>query len=258
MTAPDTLSRPVLDFHARLAPDPAALERLLGRMRACRIERAVISAGGVISLEQLSRQLSQGGHVELDPDNDAVLRAASRCPQALIPFFFANPHRAAEDYRSRAAQFRGLEISPAVHGVPFGDARVHALVDVADEHGHSVYLVGLDRDGCRVADLVVLARAHPSVSFVLGHGGVGDLDVHGLGMIAPVPNVLWETSGGYTCITRMAVERLGPGRLLFGTEFPLQDPAVEFARFACLDLSENVWRQVAWRNAHELLGEDTR
>ncbi len=252
----DTLPRPVLDFHARLAPGPTALDRLLDRMRACRIERAVISAGGVISLDRLSRQLSEGGHVELDPDNDAVLLAASSRPQTLIPFFFANPHRPAEHYRSHAAQFRGLEISPAVHGVPFDDARVHTLAEVAGEHGHPVYLVGLDRDGCRVADLVALARAHPSVSFVLGHGGVGDLDAYGLGLIAPVANVFWETSGGYTCITRMAIERLGPGRLLFGTEFPLQDPVMELARFSCLDVTADVWRQIAWRNAHDLLGED--
>lgn len=59
-------------------------------------------------------------------------------------------------------------------------------------------------------------------------------------------------------MTRRAVERLGPGRLLFGTEFPLQDPAVEFARFASLDLTEDVWRQVAWSNAHGLLEEGTR
>jgi predicted TIM-barrel fold metal-dependent hydrolase len=251
----DTLARPVLDFHARLAPGRAALDRLLDRMNASRVDRVVISAGGVIPLDQLSRQLTEGGHTDADPDNDAVERAAAQHPRTLIPCYFANPHRPADYYRCRAARFRALEISPAVHGVPLSDPRVQELARIADVHRHPVYLVGLDRDGCRVADLVTLARAHPSVSFVLGHGGVGDLDAYGLDLIAPVPNIFWETSGGYTCITRLAVERLGPGRLVFGTEFPLQDPAVEFARFSCLALPADLWQQIAWRNAHWLLGE---
>jgi len=251
----DTLARPVLDFHARLPPGQAALDGLLGHMNAHRIDRAVISAGGVIPLNQLSRQLAEGGHTDANPDNDALQRAAARHPRSLIACYFANPRRPPGDYRRRAPEFRALEISPAVHGVPFSDPRVQELARIAGDNRHPVYLVGLDRDGCRVADLVALARALPSVSFVLGHGGVGDLDAYGLDLIAPVPNIFWETSGGYTCITRLALERLGPARLLFGTEFPLQHPAMEFARFSCLDLPADAWRQIAWCNAHRLLGE---
>lgn len=249
---------PVFDFHARLVPGPGAAERLLAALDECRIERAVVCAGGVVDLMRLSRQLVLGGHVESDADNEAVLRGAASAGGRLVPFWFGNPHRDAARYRERAADFRGLEISPAVHGAGFDDPRVTALVEVAAEFGHPVYAVCLDRPGSAVADLAALARRFPEAPFVLGHGGIGNIDYYGIEVIAPVPNIWWETSGGYTTVLRAAVRRLGAERVLFGTEYPLQHPAVERAKCAALDLPAEQWRRIAWDNAVELLeGEST-
>jgi len=71
-----------------------------------------------------------------------------------------------------------------------------------------------------------------------------------------VRNIVAETSGCLTVVARLAIERLGPDRVLFGTEYPLQHPSVELAKFAALDLSPEVWHRIAWRNAHRLLGEE--
>ncbi|WP_199487538.1 amidohydrolase family protein [Actinomadura spongiicola] len=247
---------PVLDFHVRLAPRPGAAERLLSTLDGCGIDRAVVCAGGTIDLERLSRQLVEGGHVETDAGNDAVLETCAGTDGRLVPFFFANPYRPPADYRERAAEFRGLEVSPAVHGVALTDPRVDALVGVAAEVGHPVYTVCLARPGAGVADLVVLARRFPDVGFVLGHSGVGNIDLHALTLIRDEPNILLETSGGYTCVAEAALSRLGADRVLFGSEYPLQHPAVELAKFRVLDLPPERWRRVAWDNAHRLLGEE--
>ena len=196
---------PVFDFHVRLAPRPSALDRLHEVMDRCRINRAVVAAGGTIGLPRLSRQLVTGEYVDSDADNDNVLAACAASGGRLIPCYFANPHRPAAEYRKRAAEFRGLEISPAVHGVSLADERVIELVAAAGEAGHSVYLVCLSRVGCQVADLVGLAR------------------------------------------------RFGAARVLFGTEFPLQHPLVELAKYQALELPDAVWQQVAWDNASRLV-----
>ncbi|PJE95957.1 hydrolase [Streptomyces carminius] len=256
MTAAD--AQPVLDFHVRLAPRPGAAERLLATLDECGLTRAVVCAGGTIDLDRLSRQLVEGGHVGTDADNDAVLDACAGTDGRLVPFFFANPHRSPEAYRARAAEFRGLEISPAVHGVGLTDPRVAGLVGVAAEYGHPVYVVCLARHGAGVADLVTLARRFPRVSFVLGHSGIGNIDFHALTLIRDEPNILLETSGGYTCVAEAAVSRLGAGRLVFGSEYPLQHPAVELAKFRVLSLPPGQWRQIAWDNAHRLLREEKR
>lgn len=251
------LSGPVLDFHARLVPRPGAADRLLSMMDDSRIDRAVICAGGLLPLERLSRQLVDGGHVEADADNQAVLDAAAGSGGRLVPFYFANPHRPAERYRDEAAGFAGVEVSPAVHGVPLRDERTEALLAVAAEVGHPVYTVCLSRPGSAVADLVALAVAYPSITFVLGHSGVGNIDYHAVDLIAPHANILLETSGGYSTVVGTALERLGARRVLFGTEFPLQHPRVELAKYAVLDLTPHEWAQVAWHNAHRLLRKES-
>jgi len=249
------MSSPVFDFHARLAAGEATLDGLLSTMDRCGIERAAVCAGGVLDLDRLATQVLTGGHSESDANNDAVLAGCAGSGGRLLPFFFANPHRGAQPYRERAAEFRGVEISPAVHGVPLTDQRTLALVEAAAEAGHPVYVVCLNRPGCGATDLAALAGAFPGVAFVLGHCGVVGIDVYSLTVLAPYRNVLAETSGCYTGVARIAVRRLGAERVLLGTEYPLQHPDVELTKLRTLELDAACWRQITWSNACRLLGE---
>jgi uncharacterized protein len=246
----------VLDFHARLAPRPGALDRLLAAMDDNGIARAAVSAGGVIELDRLSRQVVEGGQATEDADNDAVLAACAAADGRLLPFYFANPHRGPDEYRGATAEFRGLELSPAVHGVALTDSRTVRLVSAAARVAHPVYVVCVPRPGAGVADLVVLARWFPTVRFVLGHLGVSLIDTFGVGLVADEPNILVETSGGYTATLQVALDRLGAHRLVFGTEYPLQHPEVELAKFAALRLTDRDWRLISAGNARRLLGEE--
>jgi predicted TIM-barrel fold metal-dependent hydrolase len=246
----------IFDFHARLTPRPDAARRLLSTMDSCGIARAAVAAGGVIDLDRLSAQITEGGHSEADADNAAVLAACEASGGRLVPFHFANPHRGPDEYRRTADRFRGLELSPAVHGVGFDDPRVLDLVAVAARVGHPVYTVCLTRPGQGSADLVRLAETFPDVTFVFGHCGSIGIDTHAVGLIAPVANIVAETSGCLSVVARTALERLGPDRVVFGTEHPLQHPSVELAKLRALDLDPASWRQVAWHNAHRLLAEE--
>lgn len=246
--------RPVFDFHARLAPRTGAVDGLVATLDASGIDRAALAAGGTIELSTLSRQLVDGGHVETDAENEAVLAACAGSGGRFVPLYFANPYRPADWYAKRAADFRGLEVSPAVHGVPLTDDRTEALVGVAASVGHPVYVVCLVRPGCGVADLVRLAADHRDATFVLGHSGTGNIDFHAVELIAGHPNILVETSGGYTSVLRAALRTLGPDRLLFGSEYPLQHPDVELAKFDAVRVPPADWARIGWHNAHHLLG----
>jgi uncharacterized protein len=243
----------VVDFRARLAPRPGALERQLRTMDAAGIDRAVVSAGGVLDPDTLARQALEGGYTTADADNDAVVAACAKFPERLVPTFFANPHRKPENYRDRAGSFCGLELSPAVHGLALTDDRNLALVEAAEEAGHAVYIVCIGRAGATPRDLVVLAAMFTRVVFVLGHCGFIGIDFPALRTVAPSTNIVAETSGCYTAVARAALERLGDDRVLFGTEVPLQDPAVELAKMRALDLDPAAWSRVMWRNASRLI-----
>ncbi|GAA3191473.1 amidohydrolase family protein [Dactylosporangium siamense] len=244
----------VLDFHARLGPAPGATATLLAAMDGAGIGRAAVCAGGLVGLDQLSRLVVDGGRAEAGADNEAVHRACAGSGGRLLPFFFADPARDVDAYAAAATRFRGLELSPAVHGFRFDDPAVATLAEIATTVRHPVYVVCLGRDGTRTADLLALARRFPAVTFVHGHCGFTGLDADGLTLIAAQPNIVVETSGCFTAIARLAVARLGPGRVVFGTEFPLQDPRVELAKLAALGLGPDHLAMVAGGNAARLLG----
>ncbi|WP_374314281.1 amidohydrolase family protein [Streptomyces sp. XM4011] len=247
-------SRRIFDAHAHLSPGEDARIALLKEMDRNGIERSVVVAGAVASPDRLSRQLVLGGEVHDDADNAAVLAGSERSGGRLVPFFFANPHRPAAVYREHGRSFRGLKLAPSVHGLPFTDPRVISLVAVAAELGHGVYAHCSNRPGFGVGDYVALARGFPSVTFALGHAGVGDLDLYGIDLIGPQHNILFETSCGLTATVGIALNRLGADRLLFGSEYPLQAPRVELTKMECLDLTGSQWQAIAWDNAARFAG----
>ena len=227
----------ILDAHAHISPDPKAPVQLLEAMRCAGIARAIVVAGGVVSREQLARQLAGDDGLDIDANNDAVLRAAVGSEGRLIPFFYANPHRGASDYRAAGAAFAGLKLGPVVHGVGFADPRTHALLEAAREFGHPLYTHCLARPGLRVTDLVALARLFPTVRIILGHAGIGPVDFGAVELLVDAPNVWFETSGGFTSVIAAACAKLGARRVLFGGEFPLQSPAAEVAKIRHAGLS---------------------
>jgi len=247
----------VFDFHARLGGAPDAAGDLLRVMAGRGIARAVVSCGGLLDPVRLARQIAEGGRAEVRAGND---RLAARCAGSggrLVPFYFADPVREVAAYRAAAGEFRGLEISPAVHGFRLDDPCVAELVTAATAAGHPVYVACLGRPGARTADLVRLARAVPDATLVWGHCGHTGLDLTGLEEIAEAPGILAETSGCLTMTARRAVALLGPDRVLFGTEYPLQEPAVELAKARALGLSEADLYAVTWSNACRVLNEET-
>ena len=92
------------------------------------------------------------------------------------------------------------------------------------------------------------------MNLVFGHCGFTGLDAAGLATIAPYPSISAELSGCFTAIARLALQRLGADRVLFGTEYPLQHPSVELAKLAALDLDPTTYRKVTHLNAQRLLG----
>ncbi|MEU7955182.1 amidohydrolase family protein, partial [Micromonospora chalcea] len=91
-----------------------------------------------------------------------------------------------------------------------------------------------------------------------GHRGIANTHLTPLTLIPDPPNITGAPPGANTCGAAAARRRPGDGRVVFGSEYPLQHPAVELAKFQALRLPPDQWRRVAWDNAHRLLGEEKR
>jgi uncharacterized protein len=243
------------DAHAHLNCRPGSTENLLAAMDANEIEKAVVVAGGTISPELLSLHFSEGGSADVAVDNETLRSICQGTAGRLIPFFFANPlHDAGVlEYQSVGKNYAGLKLAPIVHGIPHNNERVHKLVEIAEKFSHPLYTHCLPQKGFRVGDLAQLAAQHPGAKIILGHGGVGHGDFQGISEIKPYPNVFFEISGTFTHAARIAIQVLGASRVLFGTEYPLQDPRVEIVKLDCLKLSSSDRERVARENILQLL-----
>lgn len=246
----------IIDGNARLPARgwDSAAHRLLLLMDELGIDAAVVAGGGYISPDQLAQHVVSGGGLDVDIDHGLLLAQCATAPERLLPVYIGNPHRGGAEYRERGRAFHALKLAPVLHGVALGDARNLALVAHAADLGHPVYLHCLHRPGFDAGELVALAQRFPQTRFVLEHAGVGNCDFHALSVIAPVPNISLETSGGFTLVVQAACERLGVKRVIFGSEYPMQHPRAELTKMRCLELDDTALARVLGQNAAELLG----
>ena len=103
------------------------------------------------------------------------------------------------------------------------------------------------------AQIAILARRHPAATIIMAHlagGGVrGVLDVR------ECPNVLVDTSGAQPMagLVQYAIEQLGEDRVVFGSDWPIRDFAVQRARVEGAQLSEVVRAKVLGGTLQRLL-----
>ena len=247
-----------LDFHAHLPLRPGGLGELLAAMDEAGIARAVVVPGGSVTPLELSRGIVGSVERDIAIDNLGLRDGCAKAGDRLIPFYFGNPHRSPWSYSGAGPEFRGLKLGPAVHGVPLLDSRNLAWVEAAQERRQPIYLHCLAQAGFDVPELVSLAQRYPRGQFVLGHAGVGNADFRAVALIARQSNIHFETSGGFSAVISFAVAQLGADRVLFGSEFPFQDPSVEALKLRRLGLSPGQLEQVTHTNGLRLLGLERR
>ena len=182
-------------------------------------------------------------------DEDSVAVAVARHPQRFVGLFMLNPTRdSAEDRVKRAFTELGLRcvcLFPAMHRYRLDDERVLRIFELAASHpGTAVFVhcgvlsvgvrkkLGLpSRFDIRLGDplaLHLLASTYPQLPIVIPHFGAG-LFRETLMVADACPNIYLDTSSSNGWIKyqpgltladafRQALEVVGPGRLLFGTD----------------------------------------
>ncbi|MCH8828120.1 MAG: amidohydrolase family protein, partial [Planctomycetes bacterium] len=93
----------------------------------------------------------------------------------------------------------------------------------------------LPNPGMRTPDFTDYARRNPGTNFILGHMGFGPFDADAIEFAAELDNLYLETSLGNYLALRDALEKLGPTKLIFGSEFPLSHPRAELEKILLLD-----------------------
>lgn len=242
----------IVDFHTHVDEaevfgwfDPP--EKLLPLLDAAGIEQAAI-------MTYVDVPGSDPGAI------DRIADAVERYPDRLVGFARLNPSYRAEARRALDEAvlergFRGVKLHPTTTlAHPAGDATVALLERCAELDVPALFHCGDDPYTTPQAIEVAAARV-PRCRVVMGHMG-GYLHVDdALAAAARQPNLYLETSAmPYPAKIAEAVGLIGPERVLFGSDGPGCNPALEVHKVRLAGLEPAAERLVLGENAARVLG----
>jgi predicted TIM-barrel fold metal-dependent hydrolase len=226
----------IIDGHAHVTRAAyGGIDALTAIMDAHGIDRAVLFPGGMIDVRKMSRYVTgeeSAGKVPIV--NDLVEELFRARPDRFYGFYCIDPTAGGDgpDELRRAVErgFVGLKLAPIVHKFGLGDPAVLDLAAACGELSVPLYTHVVYGDKASTGVFALLAQRFPQTTFVLGHMGCGPADVEAIEVARRLDNVLLETSGGSFLIVKMALERLGAQKLIYGSEFPMHHPHVELEK----------------------------
>ena len=230
----------IVDGHAHVwASGFGSAAVLLAQLDQAGIDRALCVAGGTVDVRQFSRYLTGQLQPIQEVPNHVVYEALERHPDRLYGLVYLDPRQGPAALKTMEEGFghgcRGVKLAPQVHRFTFTEAVLPEVAAACGERGFPVYSHVVPTPGATTADYAALARRCPGTNFILGHMGFGPGDADAIDFAAELANLYLETSQGNYLIMRMALERLGPGKLIFGSEFPLGHPKAELEKVRLLD-----------------------
>lgn len=190
---------------------------------------------------------------------DYIVEAAAQFCGKLIPFVRLNPNFVDQMPKmlARAVSLgvRGVKLHPTTTlSYPAGSATV-GLLRQCGEIGLPVLFHCGDDPYTTPETIGLAAEKAPECQIVLGHMG-GYLHVEeAIDEAQRRPNLILETSAmPYPELIREAVERVGPERVVFGSDGPGCNPALELEKVRRLSLPASAESMVLGGNAERLLG----
>lgn len=226
-----------MDAMAERVRTPAALRtyRKLGPLIYTDMSRRMTEANSSMLLAEMSETgVTQAVVVAMDPfvPTNEVLEACHHLPGLLLPFGSCNPQT--DDYEDRFAHLLtlpilGIKFHSDLQQLPLDSPRQHRMLQIlaASSISHlPVYLHTGNFPIYRPLEtpwpqaLMRLLTEFPTLTLVCGHSG-WDAPRAALKAALAHPNLYLETSWQSPHLIRRLCDKLGPERLLFGSDYPL-------------------------------------
>jgi predicted TIM-barrel fold metal-dependent hydrolase len=217
--------------------DPAAL---LERMDAADVDLAMVCS--------LAQRM----------ENDFIIELVGKHPDRFFGFGQVRPaddDALDEIARIAGAGLRGLKLHPTLHGYMFSD---HGLLDpvfaACAEHGLIVLVNALDDAFCSPLAIEEIAKGHPDVPTIIAHMGAVWNVPDAILVAERTSNLYLDTSATLLADVRRAYRRLGPDKILMGTEWPGHDFDLERMKIGKAILDDADRALVEGGNMARLLG----
>lgn len=169
-------------------------------------------------------------------DNGYIRSVQERWPGRIIGFGQVNPRldgAATEVARCARDGLRGIKLHPTMHGYHFCD---HSLLDpvlaACADHGLAVLVNALDDPFCAPLAIEEIARPFSAVPVLIAHMGTIWNVMEAIMVAERTANLYLETSAAQLLDVRTAYRRLGPEKIIMGTDWPGSDFDLERAKIA--------------------------
>ncbi|MCL6477401.1 MAG: amidohydrolase family protein [Peptococcaceae bacterium] len=248
----------IIDAHAHISDTSYGNVGLyLDQLKEADVQRGVVVPGGMVDVRKMTDYVTGRAKPESTIPNNAYVAGACEAHQPILTGFACiDPHgenAAGKLEQSFKAGFRGLKLSPMTHQFSFASKAVAELADCCGSYGFPVYSHVVFSPGASTARFITLARQFPRTNFILGHMGFGPADREALEAAIELDNFYLETSSGNFLHIKQAVSKAGPGKIIFGSEFPLSHPKAELAKILLLNLKGSELDKILGGNIQELI-----
>lgn len=200
-----------------------------------------------------------------DWDNERIRQVIEDTP-GVYGLVWANPRTpgATEETRrlldAPGSKFRGVKLHPLIDGYHPDDPSVHPIIELLIERqlpalihcGHPIFSLPWS--------IEELIRRYQEARIILGHMGHGNIVYinASIDVAERNPNVYLETSGmPMHAKIREAVERVGPDKVLYGSDTPFHHPSVELTKVRVSGLPTELADRVLGENGRRLFFGDT-
>jgi len=224
------------------------------------------AAGMIRTMDRIGiKACVSSGHAGIGPDfilgNDDVARGAQAFPGRIFGYIAVNPNYPAQEMREELERrwttgcFVGIKFHADMHKYPSDGARYAPAWEFAHEHD----LPLLSHDS--VGHLAGPAERYTGAKVLIAHA-ISSLDMleAAAELASRRPNVYLDICGSPLVFgaLEMAVEKVGAGRVLFGTDLPFIDPRPQVGRVAFAKIAETDKLRILGENAAALFGLEGR
>ncbi len=262
-------SGPIIDLHTHLRlgdQDGASPEQPVGTEQLRALEAQIFAShAGVIVIAP------KGDLAETRVRNDGVLAAARASNGFFFPIASVHPDdgAAALEELDRVAKLgvRMIKLHPNTQAFDVASPEVANVVQHTADLGMVVLFDGFSPfDANETGKFLKLAVTHPNARLVLAH--LGGIRFHEMAMFGIARKFAWYPRNVWFDISATApffadspyreqlvwvIRSVGTDRVLFGSDWPVDEPARAAAAVRALGLSDAEQRQIFYSNARALL-----
>jgi len=247
----------LIDAHAHISDTTYGnVEIYLEQLKEAGVNRGVVVPGGMLDVRKITDYITGKLKTENPAPDNRYVEESCQAHSGLWSFVCVNPHDL-DALQTMEKSFkqgcRGLKLSPLSHQFSFASKAVASLASCCGDYGYPVYTHVVFSPGASTTRFVALAKQFPKTNFILGHMGFGPADQEALEAAAKLDNLFLETSSGSFLHIQEVVRKAGPGKVIFGSEFPLSHPAVELKKILLLDLKDGERDKILGNNIRALL-----